>query len=105
MTNRFGLDTDYFEEKLSITLRDIDNYTPEEMARALTRLGITADGEAAASCTPKLPMGWYLERMTGLIMIKNVDGSQCVGAIEDTDSIREHILYNLLNDLMGDDDG
>lgn len=42
--NDFGLDARYFHEKLRLILRDINSYTPTEMARALGRLAITATG-------------------------------------------------------------
>lgn len=43
--NDLGLDARYFHEKLSLILRDINSYTPTEMARALGRLAITANPE------------------------------------------------------------
>jgi hypothetical protein len=42
-TNRYGLDANYFSEKLQLILRDLDNYKPDEMARSLSRLAIVAD--------------------------------------------------------------
>lgn len=42
MANRYGLDTDYIGKNLDILLRDIGNYTPEEMGRALRRIADTA---------------------------------------------------------------
>lgn len=54
MKNRFGLDQDYFEENLSILLRDISCYRPDEMARALVRLAIVADGVTAIEDMQKL---------------------------------------------------
>lgn len=42
MTNRFGVDTDYFTEKLGILIRDMGDYTPEELARSLARLANTS---------------------------------------------------------------
>tara|TARA_R110001583_G_scaffold155783_6_gene307462 strand:+ start:161 stop:514 length:354 start_codon:yes stop_codon:yes gene_type:complete len=36
--NRHGLDSSYFKLKLGELTRDADNYTPDEMARALLRL-------------------------------------------------------------------
>lgn len=41
--NQYGLDASYFYGKLSMLLRDIRNYKPDEMARSLARLSITAD--------------------------------------------------------------
>lgn len=45
MENRYGVDTCYFEKKLKSVLRDIANYTPDELARELARLSKTADPE------------------------------------------------------------
>jgi hypothetical protein len=47
MTNRHGLDTDYFSKKLKLVLEGINSYTPDEMARELARLAITADARSA----------------------------------------------------------
>lgn len=41
--NNYGLDVNYFTEKLSLLIRDMDRYTPAEMARALARLSVAAD--------------------------------------------------------------
>lgn len=38
MTNEYGLDVDYFKKKLELILRDVGNYTPDEMYRELSRL-------------------------------------------------------------------
>jgi len=54
MKNRFGLDQDYFEENFSCLLRDISHYRPDEMARALVRLAIVADGVTAIQDMQKL---------------------------------------------------
>ncbi len=43
MTNSYGLDVSYFEGKLNIVLRDIKNYTPDELARELARYSVAAD--------------------------------------------------------------
>lgn len=45
MTNEYGLDVDYFKGKLKIILRNIGNYTPQEMYNALTRLALVAEEE------------------------------------------------------------
>lgn len=42
MTNEHGLDVRYFKEKLGQLVRDVDNYTPDEMRRALSRLSSAA---------------------------------------------------------------
>lgn len=41
-TNSFGLDAAYFSDKLSLVLRDLSHFTPEELARALARMARTA---------------------------------------------------------------
>lgn len=38
MTNRFGLDVDYFKIELNQLLRSLDNRTPEELYNYLIRL-------------------------------------------------------------------
>lgn len=43
MTNAYGLDVSYFKGLLKRLIRDIDNYTPDEFARACTRMATTAD--------------------------------------------------------------
>jgi len=43
MTNRYGLDVNYFKGKLELILRDIKKYTPDELSRSLLRLSVTAD--------------------------------------------------------------
>jgi hypothetical protein len=43
MTNSYGLDVSYFEGKLKLVLRDIKNYTPDELARELARYSVAAD--------------------------------------------------------------
>ena len=45
-TNRYGLDTDYISRNLSILQRDMSNYRPDEMRRALTRLAGTCEEKA-----------------------------------------------------------
>lgn len=45
MKNRFGVDSDYFIEKLGILIRDMPGYTPKELARSLARLANTASSE------------------------------------------------------------
>lgn len=41
--NEYGLDVNYFKEKLSLILRDIENYKPEEMHRELSRLAAVVE--------------------------------------------------------------
>lgn len=41
--NRYGVDAPYFHGKLSIILRDMESYTPDELARSLARLALVAD--------------------------------------------------------------
>lgn len=43
--NRYGVDCNYFTEKLEILIRDMGNYTPDELARSLGRLAMTANSE------------------------------------------------------------
>ena len=38
-----GLDANYFAKKLKLIHRDINDYTPRELARELARLSRTAD--------------------------------------------------------------
>lgn len=47
MANRYGPDTEYFSKKLKLVLEGINNYTPDELARELARLALTADNIAA----------------------------------------------------------
>lgn len=46
MTNQYGLDADYFKLKLRLVVRNINSYTPAELARELGRLASTADKSA-----------------------------------------------------------
>lgn len=41
--NAFGLDVRYAHEKLELVLRDLDRYTPTELARTLARLSVAVD--------------------------------------------------------------
>lgn len=43
--NRYGVDAPYFHGKLSLVLRDLADYMPDELARELGRLAKTADAE------------------------------------------------------------
>ena len=43
--NRYGVDRDYFTKKLEIIIRDMRNYTPDELARSLGRLAMVADSD------------------------------------------------------------
>ena len=43
MKNRYRLDVSYFQGKLAQVTSSLDNYTPEELARELARLSVTAD--------------------------------------------------------------
>lgn len=38
MKNEYGLDVDYFKNKLSLIVRDIHYFTPEELKRELEKL-------------------------------------------------------------------
>lgn len=41
--NEYGLDTNYFTDKLTRIIRDISRYRPSELARELLRMSLTAD--------------------------------------------------------------
>ena len=43
MTNEYGLDVSYHRKKLELILRDLDIYTPDELARELLRLSDASD--------------------------------------------------------------
>lgn len=43
--NEFGLDARYFHERLARTLRDIERFHPDELARELVRTALTANPE------------------------------------------------------------
>ena len=47
MLNKYGLDSRYFKEQLGLIVRDVDNYTPAEMMRALQRLSDIARQQQA----------------------------------------------------------
>lgn len=55
MTNEHGLDARYFKEQLGLIVRDADNYTPDEMHRALTRLAKVAEPN---ECKHGMPLDW-----------------------------------------------
>jgi len=44
MKNEYGLDVSYFKAKIKRIIRDIDRYTPDEFAREMARMSVTADG-------------------------------------------------------------
>jgi hypothetical protein len=41
--NEYGLDTNYFTDKLTRIIRDVSCYRPSELARELLRMSLTAD--------------------------------------------------------------
>ena len=43
MTNEYGLDVSYFRRYFELMVRDVNNYTPDEMARSLARMSVVAD--------------------------------------------------------------
>ena len=43
LSNRYGIDGDYFGKNLARTIRGFDSFTPDELARHLFRLGLVAD--------------------------------------------------------------
>ena len=53
-TNNYGLDTDYFEKKLKLVVRDVENYTPDEMFNELTRLMMVAATQAGHDVKMKI---------------------------------------------------
>lgn len=40
--NRYGVDCAYFKGKLGLIMRDMENFTPEELARSLNGLAVVA---------------------------------------------------------------
>lgn len=51
MANEYGLDAHYFKKNLDRISRDADQYTPEEMATALTRLsGVARASSRSLAC-------------------------------------------------------
>jgi len=56
MLNCYGLDAHYFKEKLSLIVRDINSYTPEELKRELEKLVNVLDrGEVNKHTEDELP--------------------------------------------------
>ena len=45
-TNKYGLDNEYFRKKLKCVIRDINNYTPDEMFNELSRMMMVAANQA-----------------------------------------------------------
>lgn len=45
MTNEYGLDVNYFKRYFKLMVRDVANYTPDEMARSLARMSVVANSE------------------------------------------------------------
>lgn len=43
--NEYGLNVDYFRRYFELMIRDVRNYTPDEMARSLARMSVVADKE------------------------------------------------------------
>ena len=43
MNNRYDLDSTYFRKKLKMIIRDLSDYKPDELARELLRMSVTAD--------------------------------------------------------------
>ena len=54
MTNRHGLDVSYFKEKLGLIIRDLDNWNPAEMSRALKAYSSVAAMNGVAHAEEKL---------------------------------------------------
>ena len=45
MENRYGVDVDYFINKMASIMGELENHTPKELARSLARLASTASSE------------------------------------------------------------
>lgn len=57
-TNKYGLDAVYIEKNLKHILGcGVDNFTPAEMARTLTKLAAVADHEACMCTAQSLEYG------------------------------------------------
>lgn len=56
-SNRYGVDADYFRKKLHLVLRDFASFKPDELARALFRLGKVADESVLAESEFLLDLG------------------------------------------------
>lgn len=56
-TNRFGVDVRYFEIKLRLLIRDLDNYQPDELRRVFERL---ADATGAEPERKAEPVAWMM---------------------------------------------
>lgn len=46
MNNKYGLDAEYFKKKMKLIVRDVDNYSPNEMFNELSRLSLVAATQA-----------------------------------------------------------
>ena len=59
MKNRHGLDSDYIGKNLQLLQRDIGNYRPDEMRRALMRLADTCEPENTCPTCEGLNTCWH----------------------------------------------
>lgn len=89
MTNRYGLDVRYYREKLSQLIRDADNYTPEEMSRALFRL--------AGACLPRGHQ--YPQEVSALQCLLAEEGERMLGMVQELSALKNH-NQKLINRLM-----
>jgi len=69
MKNQYGLDVSYFESKLSMILRDLNQYTPSEMAREMARLSVVAN--PAVLNEPEFARTVNVKTITGDFIINN----------------------------------
>lgn len=54
MNNKYGLDASYFKKKLQGVLDDVENYTPEEMCRELTKYADVASSQSSVAKEPSI---------------------------------------------------
>jgi hypothetical protein len=52
--NEYGLDSHYFEKKLKGVVRDVKQYTPDEMFNELSKLMMAAANQADIKATLKV---------------------------------------------------
>lgn len=88
MKNSYGLDVSYFKGKLELVLRDIKNYTPDELARELARYSSAADKtvmlepEFNQQAARMLDMEADNDRLDGLNMAQDLEIKQQTARIE-----------------------
>lgn len=84
--NEYGLDVSYFKGKLSLILRDVANYTPDEMYRELTRMASVLETLPPASqaqqerikltpmSTEESPRQWFFDCDDLYIDVEHLNG-------------------------------